>query len=49
VLVPGQVLDITQNFLTSNVLSTLRQVDHVANQVSKEELQDTDCGVWHKI
>ncbi|XP_021918589.1 GMP synthase [glutamine-hydrolyzing] isoform X1 [Zootermopsis nevadensis] len=32
-LVRDQVLDITPTFLTSNVLSTLRQVDLVANQV----------------
>ncbi|PNF33228.1 GMP synthase [glutamine-hydrolyzing] [Cryptotermes secundus] len=32
-LVRDQVLDITPTFLTSNVLSTLRQADHVANQV----------------
>lgn len=32
-LVRDQVLDITPTFLTSNVLSTLRQVDHVTNQV----------------
>ncbi|XP_066992436.1 GMP synthase [glutamine-hydrolyzing] isoform X2 [Anabrus simplex] len=32
-LVRDQVLDITPTFLTSNVLSTLRQVDHVATQV----------------
>jgi hypothetical protein len=37
-LVPGQVLDITPTFLTSNVLSTLGKMDHVANQVSKAEL-----------
>jgi len=47
-LVRDQVLDITPTFLTSNVLSTLRQVDPVANQVSKAELRDTDYGVWHK-
>jgi hypothetical protein len=33
---------------TSNVLSTLGQVDHVANQLSKAELQDIDHGFWHK-
>jgi hypothetical protein len=49
VLVPGQMLDITLTFLTSNVLSMLRQVDHVAHQVSEAELRDIDCGVWHKI
>jgi GMP synthase (glutamine-hydrolysing) len=49
VLVPSQVLDITPTFLTSNVLSTLRQVDHVDHQISKAELLDIDCGVWHKI
>jgi len=49
VFVPGQVLDITPNFITSNVLSTLQQVDHVAHQVSKAELRDIDYGVWHKI
>ncbi|KAJ9587940.1 hypothetical protein L9F63_018615, partial [Diploptera punctata] len=32
-LVRDQVLDITPTFLTSNVLSTLRQADHVSNQV----------------
>ncbi|KAK7873744.1 hypothetical protein R5R35_013275 [Gryllus longicercus] len=32
-LVREPVLDITPTFLTSNVLSTLRQVDHVATQV----------------
>jgi len=47
-LVHDQLLDITPTFLTSNVLSTLRQVDHVANQVSKAELRDIDYGVWHK-
>ena len=48
-LVPRQVLDSTATFLTSNVLSTLGKVDHVANQVSKAELRDIDYGVWHKI
>jgi hypothetical protein len=49
VLVPGQVLVITTNFVTSNVLSMLRQVYHIAHQVSKAELRDIDYGVWHKI
>jgi hypothetical protein len=47
-LVRDQALDIIPTILTSNVLSTLRQVDLVANQVSKAELQDIDYGVWHK-
>jgi hypothetical protein len=47
-LVHDQVLDITPTFLTSNVLSTLWQVDHVANQMSKAELGDNDYGFWHK-
>jgi len=47
-LVRDQVLDITPTFLTSNVLGTLRQVDHVANQVRKTELQYIDYGVWPK-
>ena len=41
-LVHDQLLDITPTFLTSNVLSTLRQVDRVASQVSKAELRDID-------
>jgi hypothetical protein len=49
VLVPSQVLDITPTFLASNVLSMLRQVNHVAHQISRAELLDIDCGVWHKI
>jgi hypothetical protein len=48
-LVIDQVLDITPTILTPNVLSTLRQVDHVASQLSKAELRDIDYGVWHKI
>ena len=48
-LVPRQVLDSTATFPTSNVLSTLGKVDHVAHQVSKAELRVTDYGVWHKI
>jgi GMP synthase (glutamine-hydrolysing) len=44
-LVRDQVLDITPTFLTSNVLSTLRQVDHVANQVSKIKMQVVDYSV----
>jgi hypothetical protein len=48
-MVRDQVLDITPTFITSNVLGTLWQMDHVANQVSKAELRDTDCGFWHKI
>jgi hypothetical protein len=32
-LVRDQVLNITPTFLTSNVLNTLRQVDHVASQL----------------
>jgi len=47
-LVRDQVLDITPTFLTSNMLSTLWQVDPVANQESKAELRDIDYGVWHK-
>ena len=47
-LVRDQVLDITPTFRTSNVLSTLWQVDHVANQMSKAERGDNDYGVWHK-
>jgi hypothetical protein len=47
-LVCDQVLDNTPTFLTFSVLSTLGQVDHVASQVSKRELQDIDYGVWHK-
>ena len=47
-LVRDQVLDITPTFLTTNVLSTLKQVDHVANQVSKAELRYIDYDVWHK-
>jgi hypothetical protein len=47
-LVRDQVLDITPTFLTSNVLSTLWQVNHVANQMSKAELGDIDYGVCHK-
>jgi len=43
-----KVLDITRNFLTSNVFSTLQQVEHVINQVTKAELRDIDYGVWHK-
>ena len=42
------VLYITPTFLTSNVLSTLQQVDHVAHQLSKTQLRDIGCGVWHK-
>jgi hypothetical protein len=34
-LVHDQVLHITPTILTSSVLSTLGQVDHVANQMSK--------------
>ena len=41
-LVHDQLLDIAPTFLTSNVLSTLQQVDRVANQVSKAELRDID-------
>jgi hypothetical protein len=48
-MVRDQVLDITTTFLTSNLLSTLGKVDHVASQVSKAEQQDNYCGVWHKI
>jgi hypothetical protein len=48
-MVRDQVLDITTTFITSDVLSTLWQVDHAAIQVSKVEMQDSDCGVWHKI
>jgi GMP synthase (glutamine-hydrolysing) len=48
-LVPGQVLYITPNFPTSNVLSTLGNVDHVANQASEVELRHIDYGVWHKM
>jgi len=44
-MVPDQVLDITPTFITSNVLSTLRQVDDVANQESKAELRDIDRGI----
>jgi hypothetical protein len=44
-LVRDQVLDITPTFLTTNVLSTLRQVDHVANQVSEIKLQVVDYSV----
>jgi hypothetical protein len=44
-MVRDQVLDITTTFITSDVLSTLWQVDHVANQVSKAELRDIDSGV----
>jgi len=47
-LVCDQVLNITPTFLTSNVVSTLQQVDHVASQVSKAELLAIDYGVWHK-
>jgi GMP synthase (glutamine-hydrolysing) len=47
-LVCDQVLDITPSILTSNLLSTLWQVDHVANQLSKAELRDIHYGVWHK-
>ena len=43
-----KVLDITRNFRTSNVFSTLQQVEHVINQVTKTELQDIDYGVWQK-
>lgn len=32
-LVKDQVQDVTPTFLTSHVLSTLRQVDYIANQV----------------
>jgi hypothetical protein len=28
-------------------ISMLRQVDHVAHQVTKAEMGDTDYGVWH--
>jgi len=38
-LVRDQVLSITPTLLTSNVLNTLWQVDHVANQVRKRELR----------
>jgi GMP synthase (glutamine-hydrolysing) len=38
-LVRDQVLDVTPTFLTSNVLSTLRQADHVASQVSWMKLK----------
>jgi hypothetical protein len=34
------MLDTTPTFLISSVLSTLRMVDNVANQVSKAELRD---------
>jgi len=34
-----------QLFITSNVLSTLRQVDNVANQESKAKLRDIDRGI----
>jgi len=44
-MVRDQVLDITPSFITSNVLSTLWQVDHVANQDSKAKLRDTDRGI----
>jgi len=44
-MVRDQVLDITPTFITSNVLNTLRQVDHVANQGSKAELRDIDRGI----
>jgi len=37
-MVHDQVLESTQTFLTSNVLSTLGKVDHIAHQVSKAEL-----------
>ena len=33
-LVREQILDITPTFLTSNVLSTIRQADYVATQVN---------------
>jgi hypothetical protein len=46
-LVREQLLNITPAFLTSNVLSTLWQVDHVSSQVSKAELRHIDYGVWH--
>lgn len=35
-LVKDQVQDVTPTFLTSHVLSTLRQVDYIANQVQDE-------------
>ena len=44
-MVRDQVLDITQTFITSNVLSTLWQVDDVANQESKAELRDIELGI----
>jgi hypothetical protein len=44
-LVRDQVLDITPTVLTLNVLSTLRQADHVANQVSKMKLRDVNYKV----
>jgi hypothetical protein len=44
-MVRDQVLYITPTFITSNVLSTLRHVDHVANQESKAELRDIDRGI----
>jgi GMP synthase (glutamine-hydrolysing) len=45
-LVRDQVLDITPTFLTSNVLSTLRQADHVASQVSRMKLKYIIFIVW---
>ena len=47
-VVRDEMLDITPTIFTSNVLSTLQQVDHVANQFSKAELRDINYGVWHK-
>ena len=44
-MVRDQVLDITPTCITSNVLSTLRHVDRVANQESKAELRDIECGI----
>jgi len=42
-LVRDQVLDITPTFLTSNVLSTLQQVDSVTNQVQGRTGR---CWLW---
>lgn len=48
-LVKDQVQDVTPTFLSSHVLSTLRQVDYIANQVRNAFLKKSLCLLVCKI